>query len=99
MRSLITISGKTIVAAIARRIRIVMSIALKHRLDLRLNAWFLLQRFAGTAMAQRVTVPVYRRRTVVGVTRPSPAQMGECHLRRVTGRLGGPRSSNFGAGF
>jgi len=92
MRSFITISGKKIIAAIARRIRIVMSIALKHGTGLRLNAWFLLQGLAGTAMARRVTVPVYRRRSVVGVTRRSPGRMDRSHLHRVTGRWAKPRS-------
>jgi hypothetical protein len=92
MRSPITISGKTILTAIVRKIRNVMSIAKRHALGLRLDAWFLLQRLAGTAMAQRVAVPVYRRRSVVGVMRRSPAQMRR-HLRRVTGRCRGSRSA------
>jgi hypothetical protein len=99
MRSSITISGKQIVAAIARQIRTVMSIALKHGLALRLDAWFLLKRLAGTAMAQRVAVPVHRRCEVVGVTRPAPAQMRYLHLRRVTGHSAGPGSRNVGGGF
>lgn len=91
MRSPITISGKTILTAIVRKIRNVMSIAKRHALGLRLDAWFLLQRLAGTAMAQRVAVPAYRRRSVVGVMRRSPAQM-RSHLRRVTGHCRGSRS-------
>ncbi|HLA84661.1 MAG TPA: hypothetical protein VJL29_07700 [Thermoguttaceae bacterium] len=85
MRSFITIAGKKINAAIARRIRNVLSIAMKHALDLRLNAWFLLQRLAGTAMAQRVTVPVHHDRAVVGVMRRSPARMERLHSRRAAG--------------
>jgi len=100
MRSFITISDKKIVAAIARKIRNVMSIAREHALGLRLHAWFLLQRLAGMAMAQRVAVPVYRRRTVVGVTDPAPARMERHHLRRVAGRRRGSRSWNAGrSGF
>jgi hypothetical protein len=94
MRSFITISGKTILTAIVRKIRNVMSIAKQHALALRLDAWFLLQWLAGTAMAQRVAVPVYRRSSVVGVMRRSPAQMRPMHLRRVTGRGRGSRSAH-----
>ncbi|MBN2217696.1 MAG: hypothetical protein JW719_10015 [Pirellulales bacterium] len=100
MRSFITISGKKIVASIARKIRNVMSIALEHALGLRLETWFLLQRLAGTAMAHRVTVPVYRRRAVVGVTRRSPAAMAMRRACRVTGFRRGPRSWDVGgSGF
>ena len=86
MRSSITISGKTIIAAIAREIRNVMSIAEMHTLGLRLDARFLLQRLVGLAAAHRVTVPVYRWRAGVGVTSRSHVQMAHRHLRRVTGR-------------
>ena len=82
--------------AAARQIRTVMSIALKHALGLRLGSRFLLQRLAGTAMAHRVAVPVYRRRAVVGVMRRSPARMDRCHLRRVTGRSRESRSWDVG---
>jgi len=100
MRSFITISGKKIVAAVVRKIRSVMSIACQHALGLRLNTWFLLQRLAGTAMAQRVTVPVYRRRPDVGVTSRSQARMAQRHTRHVTGRSRGSRSGDVGrSGF
>ena len=100
MRSLITISGKKINAAVARKIRNVMGRAREHALGLRLDAWFLLQRLAGTAMAHRVVVPVHRRRAVVGVTRRSPVRMAQCHGCRVTGRYRGSRSWDVGgSGF
>jgi len=99
MRRFITISGKKINAAIARRIRTVMSIGLEHALGLRLGARFLLHWLAGTALAHRVTVPVDRRRAVVGVKRRSPARMAQRHLCRVTGSRRGSRSWDVGSGF
>lgn len=99
MRSYITISGKKIIAAIARQIRIVMSIVLKHGTGLRLGAWFLLQGLAGTAMARRVTVPVCRRRSVVGVRGRSPVRMDRSHLHRLAGHSAEPRSWDVGARF
>ncbi len=99
MRSLITISGKQIVAAFARKIRTVMSEAVRHASSTRLNTWFLSQRLAGTAMARRVTVPVYRRRTVVRVTGRSSARMEHCHLRCMTGDPTGPGSWDVGTRF
>jgi len=99
MRSFITISGKQIVAAMARQIRNVMSKTISHASGTRLHTWFLLQRLAGTALAQRVAVPVYRRRADVGVTRRSPARLVHCHSRRVTGHPAGPGSWDVGARF
>ena len=99
MRSSITIAGKKIIAAMARQIRIVMSIALKQRTGLRLGARFLLQGLAGTAMARRVTVPVCRRRSVVGVTGRSTVRMDRRHLHRLAGHSAEPRSWDVGVRF
>jgi len=95
MRTLITISGKKIDAAVTCPIRNVMTWVGYRLWRLFLEARFLMQRLAPMASAQRVAVPVYRR-AVVGVTRRPSARMVYYHSRRAAGHSGGPRSRSGG---
>jgi hypothetical protein len=95
MRSFITISGTSSIAAIYRTIRSVMSILRTHATSLRLSLRSLKQWLVGMAMAQRAAVPVHRDRAVVGAGRRSRALAARRHSR-ATGRHARPGSWDVG---
>lgn len=96
MQNHITKSGKKIDSSVTCQIRNVMKGIGTHLWRRFLDARFFMLQLAGMATAQPVTVPVYRRRTDVGVTRRPAARMVFRHSHRAAGRSGGPSSGTVG---